>query len=396
MGMSTMNTPERLSTHALAEFLDANPSVEFLRYQWLDIGNVLRLMVVTKQHALALDNKPLKVSCMAFGVLPDDSFNLSRFKPAGYDELYPDWQSLRLCTYLNNDGTHASVMCFVKEKSRNYPAWKRDPRTMLRNALQLAEESLNLHFLVGFELEFVLIDKTNREASRPVKTLNQFYGAAALRDDRVMAVLEECMRSLLKAGIKATHFHSEIGKGMFEIPTCPLRALEAVDTLIYSKEAVQTIAERHGFIATFYPKPIPTPSTVAVGGHVHFSIDDVSSEIADSFLAGILDLLPALCAFSMPSVDSYHRLGGFRGTIGSWVGWGTEDKDVAVRKISGRAGYWEIRCADQTANMYYTLAAWITAGCAGIKKQKQLRWKDPPGIQVPYIFSSGRGERVFN
>ena len=374
-----MDEPKRSLTH-LTEFLDVNPHVEFLRYQWLDIGNVLRLIVLTKKHGLSLGDKPLKISCMAFACLPDSSFNFSTFAPSGYDELYPDWHSLRLCTYLDNGRTHASVMCSVKEQSRNFPAWKRDPRTLLRNALQLAEENWRMNFLVGFELEFLLIDNTNRSASRPVEFLNQFYSAAALRDDRVLSVLEECMRSLLKAGIEATHFHSESGKGMFEIPTGPLRAIEAVDALIYLKEAVQTIAKRHGFTATCYPKPTASPSSIAVGGHVHFSIDNAGLEMADSFLAGILDVLPALCAFSMAGFDSYHRLGGLRGTIGTWVGWGTEDKDVAIRKISGRVGYWEIRCADQTANMYYTLAAWITAGCAGVAKQKSLRWKDPPGM----------------
>ena len=380
-----MVEPEGSLTH-LAEFLNANPGVEFLRFQWLDIGNVLRLIVLTKKHALSLGDKPLKISCVAFACLPDSSFNLSHFGLSGYDELYPDWQSLRLCTYLDNDGTHASVMCSVKEQSRNFPAWKRDPRTLLRNALQLAEEKWHMDFLVGFELEFLLIDNKNRNASRPVEFLNQFYSAAALRDDRVLAVLEECMRSLLKAGIEATHFHSEGGKGMFEIPTGPLRAIEAVDALIYSKEAVQTIAKRHGFTATCYPKPTasPSPSPIAIGGHVHFSIDNASPKMADSFLAGILNVLPALCAFSMASFDSYERLGGSRGTIGTWVGWGTEDKDVAIRKIGGRVGYWEIRCADQTANMYYTLAAWITAGCSGVAEQKKLRWKDPPGINFHF------------
>jgi glutamine synthetase len=35
------------------------------------------------------------------------------------------------------------------------------------------------------------------------------------------------------------------------------------------------------------------------------------------------------------------------------------------------------------ANMYYTLAAWITAGCQGVKKQTHLRWKDPPSKSFP-------------
>ena len=346
------------------------------------------MIVVTKPHVLALGERPFKISCMSLGILPSGDFNLSRFKPAGYDELHPDWRSLRVCTYLKDGGTTtASVMCSIKEQSRNFPAWDRDPRSVLASALQRAEKEFGLRFLVGFEIEFVLIDKTNRETSRPLETLNQVYSATAIRDDRVLDVLEECMRSLLKAGIKATHFHSELGKGMFEIPTGPLRAMDAIDALVYTKEAIQTVAKRHGFLASCYPKPMLKPSTLAVGAHVHFSIDDATKEVADCFLAGILGMMPATCAFSMPCFDSYHRLGGSRGTVGTWVGWGTEDKDVAIRQISGRTGYWEIRCADQTANMYYTLAAWITAGCSGIRQKKVLKWKDPPCKDRSFLYA---------
>ena len=199
------------------------------------------------------------------------------------------------------------------------------------------------------------------------------------------------MRSLQKSGIKATHYHSELGRGIFEIPTGPLRAMDAVDALLYTKETIQTIAKRHGFVATCYPKPALNPSALAVGAHVHFSIDNTTKQTADNFLAGILTNMPAICAFSMPSFDSYHRLGGYRGTIGTWVGWGTEDKDVAIRQISGRLGYWKIRCADQTAIMYYTLAAWITAGCSEIREKTVLKWKDPPSNYSP--LSSG-GKRL--
>ena len=369
---------QRPSVEALNAFLDDNPNVEFIRYHWLDVGNVLRLMVVTKEHALSLGNKPLKVGCFTFGGLPDDSFNLTRFKPAGYDELYPDWNSLRLCTYVRDGKTSASVMCFSKEQSRNFPAWKRDPRSVLDGALRRAKTEFGFEFLVGFEIEFCLIDKTNRTASQPIELGNQFYGASALRDDRILALMEECVRALRSAGIEATHFHSEMGLGMFEIPTGPLRPIEAVDALVFTKEAIQTIAKRHGFVATCFPKPLLAPSKVAIGGHTHFSIENATKQTADHFLAGLLTHMPATCAFSMPNFDSYHRLGGARGTIGTWVGWGTEDKDVAVRQISGRTGYWEIRCADQTANMYYVLAAWITAGCSGVRQKTALKWKDPP------------------
>jgi glutamine synthetase len=86
--------------------------------------------------------------------------------------------------------------------------------------------------------------------------------------------MEGIIQALLKAGIKATHFHTEHGRGMFEIPTGPLRPLDAVNALAL-KDAVHTIAQKHGFTATCFPKSGPGPSCVAVGTHTRFSIDNV-------------------------------------------------------------------------------------------------------------------------
>ncbi|KAJ8067597.1 hypothetical protein OCU04_004935 [Sclerotinia nivalis] len=114
-------------------------------------------------------------------------------------------------------------MCFVKEMSLNFPSWKRDPRSMLQQTLDRAKKTLGLQFLVGFELEFHL---TQVDGDRAIKQTNQFYSAAVLRDGTVCKLLEECIRSLLDAGIAATHFQTEGGQGMFEIPTGPLRQLK--------------------------------------------------------------------------------------------------------------------------------------------------------------------------
>jgi hypothetical protein len=70
---------------------------------------------VTKEHAFDLANKPLKAIYITLGVLPDDSFGITCFKPAEYDELYLDWQSPRICTYEGNGKTHTSAMCFIEE-----------------------------------------------------------------------------------------------------------------------------------------------------------------------------------------------------------------------------------------------------------------------------------------
>jgi glutamine synthetase len=59
---------------------------------------------------------------------------------------------------------------------------------------------------------------------------------------------------------------------------------------------------------------------------------------------------------------------------GDTVAWGTDHRSVPLRKI--KAGHWEIRVVDATANMYLALAAFISAGLLGIQHDDQLHWKD--------------------
>jgi len=58
------------------------------------------------------------------------------------------------------------------------------------------------------------------------------------------------------------------------------------------------------------------------------------------------------------------------------IRYGTENKDCPIRAIANRMGYWELRFADATANLYLFLAAVITAGCLGIREKMDLPVKD--------------------
>jgi glutamine synthetase len=120
-----------------------------------------------------------------------------------------------------------------------------------------------------------------------------------------------------------------------------------------------------------FPKPTERPNNV--GQHIHLSITPPDAE--HCFLAGILGSLPAICALSMPNNDSYSRVKDFGGTVGSWVSWGEQLRDVPIRKVA--VGHWEFRTADTTANMYLALAAVIGSGLTGIQEAQVLTWKDP-------------------
>jgi glutamine synthetase len=140
---------------------------------------------------------------------------------------------------------------------------------------------------------------------------------------------------------------------------------------------IKRVFARHGYMATMSPKPVSFDERQYNGQHTHISISPPTKE--EAFLAGILGRLSAICALGMPYEVSYSRLKPKLG--GNVIGWGTEDRDVPIRKI--KAGHWEMRNVDATSNMYLTLAAIIAAGLLGIENSEPLKWKDNsiPSVQ---------------
>lgn len=76
--------------------------------------------------------------------------------------------------------------------------------------------------------------------------------------------------------------------------------LQAADNVIYMREAIEAISQRHGLTATFLPKP--REHWAGSGAHTHFSMQDSSGEnlmgrlmdglqgegsLAESFIAGL-------------------------------------------------------------------------------------------------------------
>ncbi len=63
------------------------------------------------------------------------------------------------------------------------------------------------------------------------------------------------------------------------------------------------------------------------------------SDVAEAFLSGVLNHLPAMCMLTTPSNNSYHRL-----EPGCWAGafciWGWDNKEVRTNGLTvwGRVG----------------------------------------------------------
>ena len=93
-------------------------------------------------------------------------------------------------------------------------------------------------------------------------------------------------------------------------------------------------------------------------------------------MEGILDHLPSLLSFSLPTVNSFRRVGAGCWT-GHTLGWTTEDKEVPLRVCvdlnTQEATNVELKLSDSTANIYLELAMILVAGMDGMKNKRELR-----------------------
>lgn len=254
--------------------------------------------------------------------------------------------------------------------NRNLPAtdhFARCPRKLLSNVLDAFDKHDKSKLLMGFEIEFVLLD----ESFNLAKSMDQTIGysmTAGLRTENLV-VMEEIVAALELSGIEVYHFHTEI-VDQFEVALSPLPPMQAIDALMMAQETIRTIFLRYGLRATMSPKPVFNgPQS---GCHVHVSLNPATKDASASFLAGVLCKLKSLCAFGLANYDSYYRVAG--DCAGEWVAWGTHNKDLPVRQVT--LNRWEFRFLDVTANMYLSIAAILLAGMTGMKRQQPLTISD--------------------
>jgi glutamine synthetase len=148
---------------------------------------------------------------------------------------------------------------------------------------------------------------------------------------------------------------------------------------------VKTVAEEHGLLATFMPKPFPR--LTGNGAHCHVSLWDANdetnlfldeqdesglSQLAYWFMGGVLHHARALAAVTNPLVNSYKRL--IRGAPRSGATWapvyvtyGGSNRTQMIRiPAPGRI---ENRIVDGAANPYLACTALLAAGLDGIAQR---------------------------
>ncbi|MFT6224635.1 MAG: glutamine synthetase [Paracoccaceae bacterium] len=269
------------------------------------------------------------------------------------------------------------------------------PRNVLRRLIADAA-SEGLHVKTGIEAEFFLLTPEGDQISDPFDTAAKpCYDQQAVM--RRYEVVREICDYMLEMGWGAYQNDHEDANGQFEMNWEFDDALATADKHSFFKFMTKSVAEKHGFRATFMPKPIE--GLTGNGCHAHISVWDAPGDQAkvnvfagakgDSqtaelglseqgayFLGGIMKHASALAAITNPTVNSYKRINAPRTMSGAtWapntVTWTGNNRTHMVR-VPG-PGRFELRLPDGAVNPYLLQAVIIAAGLDGI------RCKSDPG-----------------
>ncbi len=317
--------------------------------------------------------------------------------PVGEIRLIPDLTTFRILPYAPQTG--AVVTDHVALDGEAAPVCQRS--FLKRMEARLAERGLVLR--AAFENEFSLATQEDGQFV-PVDSSLCFSTIA-------MTAAQDYANDLAAAleaqGIVLEQYYAELGHGQQEISTGHRPALQAADEQLLVRETIRGVAARHGLVASLAPKP--WPDNAGNGAHVHFSLwegkrnsfydssaPDLLSGVARSFIAGLLEHLPGLCALTAPSFNSYQRIVPQR-WAGAFMCWGHDNREAAVRVASAFGGLEEastnaeLKACDASCNPYLAVGGLIAAGLDGL--ENGLEAPEPVEVDPATITEDERAGR---
>lgn len=260
-------------------------------------------------------------------------------------------------------------------------------RGILKRVLAEAA-SMGFTFNLGIETEFFILKETE-EGITPVSDRDTLakpcYDLQGLLDNYTW--VKEIVEAMNSLGWDVYSFDHEDGNGQFETDFAYCDALKMADRVTFFRLMVKEIARKHGFFATFMPKPFA--NRTGSGAHYNMSLADIRtgenlfyesedtrgcklSKLGYQFISGIVRHAPAFCAVIAPTVNSYKRLiarGSMSGFTWApvYICYGNNNRTNMLR-IPLAGGRVECRAADISSNPYLGAAMLLAAGLEGIRE----------------------------
>lgn len=350
--------------------------VEFIRLQITDIFGIMKNVAITIEE---LENA-LNGEIVFDGSSIEGSVRMEESDMF----LMPDPSTFIIYPWRTSSGLDARLICDVYTKD-NKP-YEGDPRYILKKTLKEAED-LGYTLKIAPEFEFFLFH-TDEKGRPTTKTHDNagYYDLAPV--DLGESARREMVMALKQIGFDIQASHHEIAPGQHEIDFKDDEALYTADKIMTFKAIVRMVAQRHGLLATFMPKPVfeiagsglhLNQALFKDGKNIFFDTSDKLqlSQEAYYYMGGILKHSKAFTAITNPIVNSYKRLtSGYDAPL--FVTWSARNSSSLIKIPVKRneSTMIELRSPDSSCNPYLAIAAVLKSGLDGIKNKIQ----PPPSI----------------
>ncbi len=370
----------------------SNKEVKEIALQFTDLSGILHTLWIPSQEFSKAVEDGVHTDGSSLGVVDVSKSDV---------KLLPDINSFVLLPSNLFDYNIARVVCDIYEPDSDSP-FLLDPRYILKKSLKSMKEQLgqSVSGIASSEIEFFLFNKKDKGEVELIDKAGYLASPPADRGTKLRLEITEMLREI---GIIIEKHHHEVpaGKSEFNIPFS--EALQMVDTIYLIKFMIKLIADKHGLIASFMPKPIH--GEYGAGLHTHLNLRDEENDknlfsgrednshlspIARQFLAGILNHAKALALLTNPSVNSYKRLvPGWEAPV--YISWAKYNRSTLIRIPPGgrKSARLEYRPTDGSCNFYLAYAGLFSAGLNGINLQLE-----PPKSVEENIYDMSEEERM--
>ena len=351
--------------------------VKFIRLWFTDILGSLKGFALTIEE---LENALTRG--MGF-----DGSTIEGFARSDERDLYavPDPNTFNILPWRPRTNAVARMFCDIVTPDEE--PFEGDPRFVLRRNLERAAK-LGFTYYVSPEIEYFYFKSPQN--TEPLDHGGYFDQNTT---DPATDLRRETVLTLEDLGIPVESSHHEVAPSQHEIDLRHTDALTMADTVMTYRLVVKEIARKHGFYATFMPKPVAGVN--GSGMHIHQSLfkGDLNvffdtedpyhlSTIAKCFIAGLMRHAREIAAVTNQWVNSYTRLVPMF-EAPTYVSWATVNRSDLIRVPAYKPGREEsrrieYRAPDPACNPYLAFSVMLAAGLEGIENEYAL----PPPMET--------------
>ena len=367
--MSSIIRNDDAIEYALREAHDND--VKFIRLWFTDILGTIKGFAITIDE---LENSLNRG--MGF-----DGSAIEGYARSDERDLYalPDPTTFSILPWRPRTNAVARMFCDIVTPEDKY--FDGDPREVLRQNLKRASDK-GFTYYVSPELEYFYFKDSDN-----TKLLDSSGYFDQENSDLGTDLRRETVLTLEELGIPVASSHHEAAPSQHEIDLRHTDALTMADTVMTYKTVVKEIAMKHGYFASFMPKPLSNINGSGMHTNVSLFKGDENifyssseshhiSETARQFCAGLLKHAKEITLVTNQWVNSYKRLVPSY-EAPTYITWAEVNRSDLIRIPSYKEGRElsrriEYRAPDPACNPYLAFSVILAAVLEGIENEYKL------------------------